>query len=355
MGFAVAGFYFGTFSHVFNHSTASGTSNAPYGVVYLGEYATYAGLLPNANFTNSSGAGPCQVGTANGTNVLNNTSAQAGSATGGPLNLASSNATNSVNASTTYICLDWVNNGAIGYQWDNGTLANATNYTAWDTISASANNTTNGNATFMTNLSALTGNPALANSTLNMTGCNPVGNNSTILSLSHCRFFAGNNQTEFIPHAGFYNSTGAWINETNATGPDPAYWAPNETGYAPADSVYQATVFFTNATQSNTTYEVVIYMAGATPIPMVYFVNSGVVPAWGETLTFVFDMTLAWNTELPGGSYGATNSTDGFYSGIIAEVASVSITTYQCYIDASGTTACPGANALESALGNILA
>lgn len=51
-GFALAGFYFGTFDHVFAHSSAQGSSNAPYGVVYLGEYATYAGLIPGLNFTN---------------------------------------------------------------------------------------------------------------------------------------------------------------------------------------------------------------------------------------------------------------------------------------------------------------
>ncbi len=347
MGFALAGFYFGTFSHVFNHSGAIGNQNAPYGVYYLGEYATYAGLLPNLNFTNTT-AGPCQNVTANGTNQLNNSSVRAGV----PLNLTAANATNSINGSTTYVCLNAVFNGNISYIWDfvNGSfLGYLANYSAWNNIAVSVNNTSvmganNDNTTFNESLFNLTGDLNLSNDWLNMTGCNPGFNNTSFLvnhTPQNCRYFAGNLNTTFLPHSGFWTSSGKWINETTATGPDPAWWHPNQTGYLPSDMVYQASVMFANFTPANTTYEIAMYMGGATPIPQVFFVNTGA-GGQNETVTFLFDMSLAWTTAFPGNYYGYTNTTmDGFFAGIIAEISQVSMIVYQCYVDASGNTACP--------------
>lgn len=339
-GFALAGFYFGTFSHVFNHSSATGVNNAPYGVYFLGEYSTYAGLLPNANFT--AGHGPCQNVTGNGTDQLNNTSVTAGV----PLNLSDSNTTNSINNTTTYVCLNAVFDGNISYIWNyiNGTFAgDFANYSAWDNVSVAANNSTVigfNNTTFNESLFNLTGDANLTNDWLNMTGCNPVVNNTTFLNATDCAYFAGNNNTTYMPHGGFYASNGSWINEATNTSPMPWYWHPNQTGYLPSDEVYQASLAFANYTPANTTYEIVVDFAGATPIPQIFFVNTGG-GGENETVTFLFDESLAWTTALPGGDFGYTNATENFYSAVIAEIQSVSITVYQCYADATGHTACP--------------
>jgi hypothetical protein len=340
-GFAVAGFYFGTFSHVFASSGAQGSAPAPYGVYYLSEYASFASAIPYLNLTNST-AGPCQNITANGTNQLNASSV----APGVPLNLSAANTTNSDNATATFICLDSVFDGNISYAWDfvNGTYAPYANYTGWDNVSLAANNTTGlGNTTFNESLANLTGNANLSLSWINETGCNPVFNNTSITNMSNCAYFAGNNNTTFYPHGGFYNGTGAWVSLANATSPDPWYWHPNETGYEKNDMVYQATVAFANFTGANITYEIAVDFAGATPIPQFFFVNTGAGGA-NETITFLFDMSLAWTTALPGNDYGYNNTTDpgnGFFSAVIAEVQSVSIIVYQCYADATGLTVCP--------------
>lgn len=352
-GFGVAGFYFGTFSHVFPQSSASGSETAPYGVYYLSEGATYAGMLPNANYTNASGGGPCQNLTANGTNTLNNTSAS------NPINLSASNATNSVNLTTTYICLNAVFGGNISYQWNfiNGTFGNFTNYTAWDNISAPvSNNTTTNNTSagwYNISLANLTGNANLTNSSLNISGCNPVFTNLSLLP--NCRWFAGNNNTTFMPHGGFYASNGTWISQANNSSPDPWYWHPNQTGYLPSDLVYQATIVIANYTPANMTYQVMVFFGGATPIPQVYYINTGA-GGQNETVTFVFDMTLAWTTALAGNLYGSTNNTTingGMFSGVVADVDSVSLLVSQCYVDASGSTVCPEATA--PIYGSILA
>ena len=317
-GFALAGFYFGTFDHVFAHSSAQGSSNAPYGVVYLGEYATYAGLIPGLNFTNVTfngmpGAGPCHNVTANGSNELNNSSVKPGvvlNLSAPDLNNSLINTTSDTNI-TTFVCLNAVNEGNITYLWQfvNGTFVqsgtNATdlfsdaNYTGWDNVSLEANNTTvMGNGTFNESLANLTGNANLSGDWLNESGCLPVfqlNNTSDVANVTHCSFFDMNNNTTFIPHYGFWGTnstcpTGCWINETNSSGLDPAYWEPNQTGYLPSDQVYQASIgFLGNIT--NATYEVVVSFQYATPIPQVVFVNTG--GGQNETLTFLFDMTDA--------------------------------------------------------------
>ncbi len=339
-GFGVAGFYFGTFSHIFPQSGAQGHNSAPYGVYYLSAGAEYAALIPLLNWTNTTGAGPCQNLTANGTNTLNNTSAQH------PLNLSASNPVNSRNSSVTFICLNAVNNGNITYQWDfiNGTYGAFANYTIWNNESMPINLTTANNlssAGYNISLANLTGNGNLSNSTINMTGCDPVFTNLT--NFTHCRFFAANLNTTFYPHAGFYASNGTWVSRANATSPDPEYWLPNQTGYALSDMVYQATVLFANYTPGNTTYQIQVSFGGATPIPQVYYVNSGTAGT-NKTVTFLFDMSMAWTTEISGNLSMAMNNTtsnQGFFSGIVASISSVSILVSQCYVDATHATVCP--------------
>lgn len=342
-GFGVAGFYFGTFSHVFPQSSAQGSETAPYGVYYLSEGALFASAIPNLNFTNTTG-GPCQNLTANGTNTLNNTSAS------NPVNLSASNATNSRNATVTFICLNAVFGGNITYQWNfiNGTFGNFTNQTAWDNVSAPVNNTSANNISagwYNISLANLTGNANLTNSSINESACNPVFTNLSLLP--NCHFFAGNSNTTFMPHGGFYASNGTWISQANNSTPDPWYWHPNETGYGSGDLVYQATIAFANYTPANTTYQVMVDFAGATPIPQVYYVNTGA-GGQNETVTFLFDMSLAWTTALAGNLYGSTNNTTtngGMFSSVVADVTSVAILVSQCYVDASGSTVCPMATA----------
>ena len=351
-GFGVAGFYFGTFSHVFPQSGATGSAPPPYGVYYLGEGAIYASELPNANWTNASGAGPCQNLTANGTNTLNNTSAT------NPINLSASNSTNSVNLTTTYVCLNSVFNGQIVYQWDyiNGTAGNFTNQTYWQNISAPVNNTSANNMSagwYNVSLFNFTGNTNLTGSSINESGCAPVFTN--VSALTNCRWFEGNNQTTFMPHGGFYASNGTWVSLANASSPDPWYWHPNQTGYLPGDQVYFATVAFANYTPANMTYQVAVFFEGVTPVPQIYYVNTGA-GGQNETVTFVFDMSLAWTTGLAGNLYGSTNNTTtngGMFSSIIADVMSVSLIVSQCYVDASAATVCPLATA--PIYGSILA
>ncbi len=338
-GFGVAGFYFGTFSHIWNQSTASGSENAPYGVYYLSEGAMYAAYLPNANFTNATGFGPCQNLTGNTTNVLNNTSVLA------PIVLDQANTTNSVNNTTTYVCLNAVYNGTIAYQWNyvGGVAMNFTNQTVWDNISAPVNNTTDNNVStsFNMSLANVTGDLNLSNSWINMSGCNPVWTN--LSAVENCNYFAGNNQTTFMPHAGFTARNGTWISEANNTSYDPWYWHPGQMGYKPGDLVYQATIVIANYTPANMTYEVAVYFGGATPVPQIYYINSGA-GGVNETVTFVFDMSAAWTTALDGSMYGSLNNTTsnhGMFSGIVAEVSTVSLIVSQCYVDASGQTVCP--------------
>jgi hypothetical protein len=338
-GFALAGYYFGSFSHVFNKATANGNENAPYGVQFLTEYATYASLISNFNFTNGT-SGPCANVTANGTNQLNASSMSPGV----PLNLSMSNSTDSVNATTTFVCMDAINNANITYLWQfvNGTFVNDTNYTGWDMINVSANDSAvMGNGSFNESLYNLTGNANLTNNWINETGCLPVLNNTTFASgaASRCAFFDANNNTTFMPHGGFFAPNGTWINETTNASPDPWYWEPNQTGYLPSDVVFQASIGF-DGNISNMTYEVVASFQYASPIPQVVFVNTG--NGENETLTFVFDMSAAWTTALPGSDYGYTNATDGYFSAVVAEIGTVSITVYQCYADATGATVCPG-------------
>ncbi len=334
-GFGLAGYWFGTFSHTFSQASVSGFETAPYGVVFLTAGAQYASMIPNLNFTanNTTGTvGPCQNLSSDGpgTNELNQSGATNYTV------LSAANSTNSRNTTETIICLDAVNDGAVSYLW-----GAHTNQTSWDSIGSAANNTTA--PLFNESLENLTGNASGAGSVLTIPGCDPVVGNGTnataaYTKLANCAFFAGNNQTTFYPHAGFYNSTGVWINEANASSPDPAYWAPGQTGYAPSDLVFYAAIGFVNAVP-NTTYEAEVSFAGATPIPQVFWLNTGA--GGNETVIFVFDMTIAWLTGLTGADYGFANATGPFYSSIIASINTFSVTVSQCGIDAQSMVACP--------------
>lgn len=323
-GFGLAGFYFGSFSHVWNQSSAQGNENAAYGVVFLTEGATYASLVTYLNL----GAAPCSTLPTNGTNVSDPAAA---------LNLSASNATDSLNANATFVCLNSVSNSTVSYAW-----GAYTNQTAWNVINVSAANVS-GAPVFNESYENLTGyNGSVGN--LVETGCNPYFNATAQTNASiwaNCPFFAGNTQTAFMPHGGFWtgpNDTGTWISETNSSSPDPWYWHPGQAGYLPTDQVYYASIGFLGQIPG-LTYEVVVSIGGVTPVPEVYYVNTG--SGANETLTFVFDMTAAWTSAGDEMQYGALNATEGYYGGFQALVGTVSITVSQCYVDAQGHLACP--------------
>lgn len=332
-GFGLAGYWFGTFSHTYSQITTTGFESAPYGVVFLSAGATYAAFV-GFNYTNvtwNSTTGPCSALPANGTNELN----QSGPA--GAFNLSASNLTTSSNATLTFVCLNAVDGGNISYLWQNYSGHDPLNQSGWDNLSGAANGSQPA-PTFNLGLN-MTGENSTGS--VNITGCNPSVDGSNLTGaaeLANCPFFAGNNQTTYVPHNGFYASNGTWINE-NAT-----WWHPLQTGYLDSDSVFYATIEFVD-TIPNVTYESVVDFAGATPVPQVFFLNTG---AGGnnETVTFVFDMTAAWFTALPGNEMGygdgnVTNETGGFHSNIFAAIDTFSITVSQCYIDGSGMVACP--------------
>lgn len=350
-GFGLAGYWFGTFSHTYNQSTATGFEGAPYGVVFLSAGVTEAAFVSNINYTNvtwNSTTGPCSALNLSFVNHLNQSGVQ------NATNLSNSNTTNSKNNTTTIVCLNAINNANISYMWENYSGYNPfqgsmNNSTGWDNISLAANNTSLTPPQFNISLANLTGNANNSNTTLNITGCNPVvkGNNSTgQAELANCPFFATNNNTTFVPHAGFYLSNGSWFNQSSyADRNNSTLWHPNQTGYLPGDTVFYMSIEFVN-TLPNVTYEVVVSLAGATPIPQVFFVNTGS-GGQNDTLTFVFDMTAAWFTQLPGGGYGfndynaSNNSYGGFGSDVFAAVDTFSATVSQCYLDASAQMACP--------------
>jgi hypothetical protein len=276
------------------------------------------------------------------------------------INLTNGTGTNnSQDLNHTIICLNAVNNGTVSYLWQNYTGYDPLNNTtdpngSWNNISAPAN--LNFSTPYFNISQGWLYNASNNSSNINITGCNPYAslNNTTLAleKLANCGFFVGNNQTTLLPHAGFYlNSTTntSWVSTANNTSAYAAWWHPGQMGYLPGDTVFYVSVAFLN-TLPNMTYEIVLSLAGATPLPQVFFVNTG---AGGNnsTITFVFDMTAAWTTAFPmgnmtAGGYGyyannSSNSTEGFSSDIIAAIDTFSATVSQCYIDASGMLACP--------------
>ncbi|MGB6501438.1 MAG: hypothetical protein WBG19_08585 [Thermoplasmata archaeon] len=259
------------------------------------------------------------------------------------MNLSASNLTTSSNSSLTLVCLNAVNNGTISYLWQNYSGVDPLNQTGWDNITGAANNSL-GLPSFNLGLNETGEN---ATGAINITGCNPVidANNITgDAELANCPFFAGNNQTTYVPHDGFYLSNGSWVSDA-VLNDSTNFWHPEQNGYLVSDELFYATIEFTSPFP-NMTYEVVVTFAGATPIPQVFFMNTGSA-ANNETVTFLFDMTAAWTTQLPGGDFGyndgnvSSNSTGGFGSAVWASINTFSITVSQCYIDASNNLACP--------------
>lgn len=365
-GFGLAGYWFGTFSHVYSQATATGFESAPYEVKFLSAAVTSAAYLPDVNYTGvtwNSTTGPCSIPVnasfvgmgVNGTNASANMLNQAGALN--PLNLSAGDAYNyTLNGTYNLVCLNAITNGTVTYLWQNYLISNGTlNATGWNNVALAANNIT-ALPQFNVSLADLTGNATQTNNSINVTGCNPVvalnlTDNDTAAELANCPFFVGNNQTTYVPHAGFYwdatdnGTAGTWVNTANGTN-ETSFWHPNQYGYLPGDQVFYIAMQFGGpaGTLPNMTYEVVISMAGATPIPQAFFVSTGA-GGVNETLVFAFDMTAAWYSALPGGYYGYPGAnqtlTGGFDSAIYAAVDTFSATVSQCYVDAAGAMACP--------------
>jgi hypothetical protein len=352
-GFALAGYWFGTFSHVFPQATAQGLEIPPYNVAFVGMGAGNAIDLGFFNFTNSS-AGPCVLPGYNGTNngTLVNDTQYAGNNTANPLVLSNIYAPNTIAVGpanfTDFFCLNAVNNSQITDLWGNWTYNGSSGPGGWQNITAPSN-ASFANVTYNNTLANITGlnDSALFNNTWeNFTGCNPVMNASQeIGNFTNCDFFASNNNTTYLPHAGFWDSATGWVSEDNVSFDHAALWHPNQTGYLASDEVFYASVEFYNV-EPNVTYEVDADLQGATPVPEIVYVNTGPTAGANYTLDFVFDETIAWSTWLSGNQTGVndTNVSGGFgsfHSFVIAQIGTVSMTVSQCTVDNSGLEACP--------------
>lgn len=318
-GFGLAGYWFGTFSHIFNQTTASGLESTPYGVHILQAGAAAASEISYLNFTNWSwvmATGPCE-------NFSNNTNVSSA------LNLTNANASgglnnNSANATHGFICLNSVNNAFVNDTWWNGTF---TNYTQAGPINASEQNET---TFYNQSLGNITGFNASTPGNVSIKGCLPVvfvnATNNGSRELADCAYFASNNNTTFEPHTCYNASALSCYNST---------WRPNQTGYYPSDEVFFATVEFNSSIPANTTFEIAVSFDGATPVPQVFYVNTGN-GGNNSTVTVVFDMTAAWLSAVPGSCQGNNTTTCVF-----ASINVFSVTVDQCYVDASARTVCP--------------
>jgi len=310
-GFALAGFYFGAFSHSYNQTSASGLESSPFGVEFLNDGAMGAMEISYLNFTNwndTTTSGPCTNFT-NATTVSN------------PLVFGNSSDPNqtqdSSNLSAVFVCLNGVSNSVVNETWWQGLQ---TNYTQNGTLNQSVMNET---AYYNDTLANITGNASTPGN-VSIKGCLPFSNNST--ALADCPFFVGNNNTTYESHTCYNDTLSLCYN---------ASWHPNEYGYFPYDSVFFASVLFNSSIPGNTTFELVVSFAGATPVPQIFYLNTG---GGGNntSVTAVFDMTAAWLSEVPASMEGNLSAPFSF-----ASVKGASLTVSECYPDANGNVACP--------------
>ena len=317
-GFALAGFYFGTFSHTYNQTSASGLESAPYGVVFLSAGVMPAAHISNLNFTNwtwNTTSGPCtNITIANGTNSSlmfgNNTDVNQ---TQDSSNLSTGTGPGQNN--TEFICLNGISNAFINETWASGLQ---TNYTQNGTLNASFFNET---AYYNNTLANITGNASTPGN-VSIQGCLPFSNNTS--ALANCPFFVGNNNTTYEAHTCYNDSGSSCYNAT---------WHPNQSGYFPDDLVFYASVLFNSSIPANTTFELVVSFAGATPIPQIFYLNTG---GGGNntTVTVVFDMTAAWLSQIPEILQGGNLS-------VVASINTFSMVISECFPDANGNMACP--------------
>lgn len=136
-------------------------------------------------------------------------------------------------------------------------------------------------STWQANLTSPT---TFVNGSSEIVGCPPIPDQT------NCGFFASNTNTTYLTQ---------WVGDT-PTSTD-TLWAPNETGYAPSDIVFYATIEFNASIVPGTVYSVTVALPGATPAPVTYYLEPEIANWNGSaTATLLFDMTAAWLTQYDG-------------------------------------------------------
>ncbi len=325
-GFGAALVVYGPLGASYRQSSATTSPAAPTGVVYGdAEQALATSLvLTNATAGNASwnwtNGGPCNASgllAQNGTYGYYDTNGTAGGYDVTPGNvtlicLNSVGATPSsdgfggvLNATWYYnasgaplIANDWNATGGIasGADYDSATQ----NITACNDFDTSAIAGLQWNQTHITNVT--TGNP--------LTEC--------------ATFYQMDNNTNITPSFGGFGAS--------------SEWDPNQSGYAPADVIYEIPVIFENSSL-NGTYEIDVSIGGVTPVAQTFFVNNTVHGSGlSGTVLFTFDMTAAWlyDTSLNYSGAPANSSLPEIYGA----VGLVSAIVTEC----SGTNVCPNAS-----------
>lgn len=340
-GFGAAVVVYGPLGSPTHQLVGTTATSAPQGVYFGNAQIVTASSL---NLTNASGfptwnwtnpatnqtTGPC-----NGTGTLaNNDSFYYND---------SYNATDAYNISgggnVTLVCLNAVIGGNLTATWYNATNGSQTTFNTY--------NATNGipNGSYYTSDGQ------------NVSSCNQWTGpfTSTIWNQTHI-----DNATTFLPCGTYYemNNNTTWISSfgglyngsTNPVYGFPDYnnstlWSWNQSGYAPADLVYEVPVVFTNAS-INGTYEITLSIGGVTPVAQSFFFNdslqdTGVTPG---VVLFTFDMTAAWLFDAAvfinatTGAPGPANVTTPLIYGAIG-VTSAIVT--ECLAYANGSATCP--------------
>ncbi|HTP53966.1 MAG TPA: hypothetical protein VML94_03250 [Thermoplasmata archaeon] len=133
------------------------------------------------------------------------------------------------------------------------------------------------------------------NGSSSIVGCAPTPHSGG------CPFFASNRYTDYVSD---------W--EGGAPANTSTIWEPSETGIHVNDVVFYLTVNFNASAAPGTLYAFTLYVVGATPAPVTYFLTTPATHWTGNaSVTVVFDMDLAWFTQL--NASGSLNSS-GFPS-----------------------------------------
>lgn len=154
---------------------------------------------------------------------------------------------------TDLVCLNGIDSGTVSSAWQSD-LSNFTTYR-------------NGSTTIL--------------------GCPPTTNGSG------CGFFASNRYTRYVSEW----EHGSPVNTSTL-------WLPNQTGYYPGDITFYLALSFNGSTFPGENYSLTVYLGGATPAPLTFAVRTSPQSWVGSgNLTIVFDMSVAWFTQVNSTSF----------------------------------------------------
>ncbi len=304
--------------------TSGTTSPAPPTDVVFGEaQQVFASnlVLTNASYGNQSwnwtSGGPCNASglldPSNGTYIYYDTNG-----TGTDFNVTAGN--------TTLICLNSV--GATPTSDGYGGVLNATWYYNASGTPLIANDwDTSG---------GMSEGAYYSSATQNVTACNNFTTTDTGLQWNSTHILNISTSEPFTPCASFYQMN----NNTNVTPSFAGFansteWAPNQSGYAASDVVYEVPVDF-GINSTDGLYQISVSLGGITPVAQTFFVNNTVYGVGNGTVLFVFDMTAAWLYDTSVNYTGAPANAS--LPEIYGAVGVVSAIVTEC----SGNNVCPG-------------